>query len=72
MLNLLNVKPTKCFKKECLFTVTQTCKPDVEFSCTNGRCIPFVWRCDYDDDCGDYSDEPEQCGMKLGYSDLKK
>lgn len=34
------------------------CDPDSEFSCKNGRCIPKLWMCDFDNDCGDDSDEP--------------
>lgn len=36
----------------------RTCDPDTEFSCKNGRCIPKLWMCDFDNDCGDDSDEP--------------
>ncbi len=28
-----------------------------EFQCANGHCIPETWTCDFDDDCGDRSDE---------------
>lgn len=37
---------------------TRKCDPDTEFNCKNGRCIPKLWVCDYDNDCGDDSDEP--------------
>ena len=39
-----------------MFAAVRTCKSN-HFQCTNGRCIPQIWRCDYDDDCGDRSDE---------------
>nr|XP_026693170.1 prolow-density lipoprotein receptor-related protein 1-like isoform X2 [Ciona intestinalis] len=32
-----------------------------EFVCKNHKCIPFWWKCDTVDDCGDYSDEPDHC-----------
>ncbi|CAG5124929.1 unnamed protein product, partial [Candidula unifasciata] len=32
-----------------------------QFHCNNTRCIPYVWKCDNDDDCGDGSDEPITC-----------
>lgn len=27
------------------------------FKCSNGNCLPYWWRCDGIDDCGDNSDE---------------
>ena len=36
-----------------------------EFRCDNQKCIQGKWRCDYDDDCGDQSDEdPKMCSSK--------
>ncbi|CAG2110813.1 unnamed protein product, partial [Medioppia subpectinata] len=32
-----------------------------QHKCDNNRCIPQVWTCDGDDDCGDNSDEPVNC-----------
>ena len=28
-----------------------------KFKCSDGSCIPDVWHCDAEDDCGDSSDE---------------
>ncbi|KAK7507961.1 hypothetical protein BaRGS_00000926, partial [Batillaria attramentaria] len=35
---------------------THTCDPKY-FHCTNGRCVPLRYRCDFDNDCRDNSDE---------------
>lgn len=37
----------------------RTCEP-YQFRCKNNRCVPGRWQCDYDNDCGDNSDE-ESC-----------
>merc|ERR1711973_660985 len=38
------------------FATVQSC-PLGQFECGNGRCIPGPWRCDFDNDCDDSSDE---------------
>lgn len=36
-----------------------------QYTCDNGNCIPYAWLCDYDNDCGDYSDEQNCWGMYM-------
>ncbi|CAG9765567.1 unnamed protein product [Ceutorhynchus assimilis] len=46
-------KPTNEFLPD---KTNRTCQ-DWMFKCQNDRCIPFWWKCDGVDDCGDFSDE---------------
>lgn len=44
----------------------QACRED-QFTCSDGQCIPQVWTCDGDIDCGDGSDETAaSCGDDCG------
>ena len=40
------------------FADNRECDSETEFACKNGHCIPKLWMCDFDNDCGDDSDEP--------------
>ena len=44
-----------------LFCPGTSCSAN-EFTFDNNICIPLRWKCDYDNDCHDYSDE-RNCGM---------
>ena len=33
-----------------------------DFECANKRCVPLRWRCDFENNCGDFSDELN-CGQ---------
>ena len=50
----------------------QSCPPQVcrddQFKCANGICINKNWVCDFDNDCGDMSDEPANCSKLLTHS----
>lgn len=47
-------------------TAERTCEP-YQFRCKNNRCVPGRWQCDYDNDCGDNSDEDKcsRCPFQL-------
>ena len=52
-----------CTGPNVIFTEKRKCDPG-KFLCDNGRCIPEKWKCDFDDDCGDGSDEKEEWGCR--------
>ncbi|XP_033100199.1 sortilin-related receptor-like [Anneissia japonica] len=51
----------------CIADHRGTCNPD-QFYCGNGRCIPSIWICDHDNDCGDMTDE-NHCSYNACHSD---
>ena len=53
-----NIKKKLYFIYSFFFSDNRPCNSETEFSCNNGKCIPILWRCDFDNDCGDDSDEP--------------
>ena len=40
-------------------TEAPNCSRYYQFQCGNGHCIPNRWKCDKENDCGDWSDEKE-------------
>lgn len=51
-----------CIIVSCFCSVfNNTCKAG-EFMCQNRQCIPKHFVCDHDNDCGDGSDESQECG----------
>lgn len=41
------------------------CSKYFQYECKNGRCIPTWWKCDLENDCGDWSDEYICSGMNI-------
>ncbi|XP_071129049.1 uncharacterized protein [Mytilus edulis] len=52
----------RCEQKLAFVCERSSC-PAGNFFCNNGKCISNRWKCDGEDDCGDYSDEID-CGNK--------
>lgn len=44
-------------------TEAPNCSRYFQFQCENGHCVPNRWKCDRENDCGDWSDERD-CGGK--------
>ncbi|XP_059153681.1 very low-density lipoprotein receptor-like [Physella acuta] len=52
-----SLKPGSVYRRQV------SCAPN-QFQCTNGNCVQPEWQCDFDNDCGDGSDEancPSDC-----------
>nr|CAD7434757.1 unnamed protein product [Timema monikensis] len=52
---------TDCFYGEDELDCPPKICPANQYFCSNKKCIPSVWVCDGDNDCGDASDENEDC-----------
>uniref|UniRef100_A0A8C4U7F2 Very low density lipoprotein receptor n=1 Tax=Falco tinnunculus TaxID=100819 RepID=A0A8C4U7F2_FALTI len=47
---------TKIWSSNLILCARTECE-ESQFPCSNGRCIPLLWKCDGDEDCSDGSDE---------------
>lgn len=47
-------------------TEAPNCSRYFQFPCENGHCIPNRWKCDRENDCGDWSDEKDCAGEGPG------
>lgn len=46
-------------------TEAPNCSRYYQFQCGNGHCIPNRWKCDQENDCGDWSDEKDCEGKDM-------